>query len=43
MDLRKLKDACVHNPFPTLVTDEVLENVGNHRAYSFMDGFSGYH
>jgi hypothetical protein len=21
----------------------VLENVGGHEAYSFMDGFSGYH
>jgi hypothetical protein len=23
--------------------DEVLENVGGHEAYSFTDGFSGYH
>jgi len=28
MDLRKLNEACVHNPFPTPFTDEVLENVG---------------
>jgi hypothetical protein len=28
---------------PTPFTNEVLENVGGHRAYSFIDGFSGYH
>jgi hypothetical protein len=38
-----LNDACLHNPFPTLFTNEVLENVGVHEAYSFTDGFSGYH
>jgi hypothetical protein len=34
---------CVHDPFPTPFTDEVLENVGGCEAYSFIDGFSGYH
>ena len=24
VDLRKLNDACVHDPFPTSFTDEVL-------------------
>ena len=43
MDLRKLNETCVHNPFPTPFTDEVLENVGSQEAYSFTDGFSGYH
>jgi hypothetical protein len=43
VDLRKLNDACLHDPFPTPFTDEVLENVGGHEAYSFTDGFSGYH
>jgi len=28
VDLRKLNDACVHDPFPTPFTDEVLDNVG---------------
>ena len=28
MDLRKLNDASVHDPFPTPFTDEVLDNVG---------------
>ena len=27
VDLRKLNDACVHDPFPTPFTDEVLEGV----------------
>jgi len=43
VDLRKLNDACLHDPFPTPFTDEVLENVGGHETYSFTDGFSGYH
>jgi hypothetical protein len=43
IDLRKLNDACLHDPFPTSFTDEVLENVGGHEAYSFTDGFSDYH
>lgn len=37
VDLRNLNDACVHDPFPTLFTDEVLENVGGREAYSFID------
>jgi hypothetical protein len=41
--LRKLNDACLHDPFPTPFTDEVLEYVGGHKAYSFTDGFLGYH
>jgi len=41
--LRKLNDACVHDPFPTPFIDEVLENVGGQEAYSFTNGFSGYH
>ena len=43
MDLRKLNDASVHDPFPTPFTDEVLDNVGGQEVYSFTDGFSGYH
>jgi len=27
MDLRKLNDACLHDPFPTPFIDEVLENI----------------
>ena len=43
VDLRKLNDACLHYPFPTPFTDEVLENLGGQEMYSFTDGFSGYH
>jgi hypothetical protein len=41
--LRKLNDAYLHDPFPTLFTDKVLDNVGGQEAYSFIDGVSGYH
>jgi len=43
VDLRKLNDSYLHDPFPTPFTDEVLENVGVQEAYSFTYGFSGYH
>jgi hypothetical protein len=43
VDLRKLNDTCLHDPFPTPFMDEVLENVGGQETYSFTDGFSGYH
>ena len=43
VDLRKLNDASLHDPFPTPFTDEVLDNVGGHEVYSFTDGFLGYH
>jgi hypothetical protein len=33
----------LHDPFPTPFTNEVLENVGGQEAYSFTNGFSGYH
>ena len=41
--LRKLNDACLHDPFPTPFTNEVLESVGGQEMYSFTDGFLGYH
>jgi hypothetical protein len=43
VDLRKLNDSFLHDPFPTPFTDEVLEDVGGEEAYSFTNGFSGYH
>jgi hypothetical protein len=43
VDLSKLNDAFLHDPFPTPFTHEVIENVGGHEAYYFTDGFSGYH
>jgi hypothetical protein len=43
VDLKKLNDASVHDPFPTPFTNEVLDNVGGQEVYSFTDGFSRYH
>lgn len=43
VDLRKLNDACVHDLFPTLLIDGVLENVEGQEAYSFTNGFSWFH
>ena len=43
VDLRKLNDSCVHDPFPTPFSDEILDNVGGQEAYNFTDGFSRYH
>lgn len=43
VDLIKLNDACVHDPFSTPFADDVLENVGGQEAYLFTDGFSRYH
>jgi hypothetical protein len=41
--LGKMNGACLHDPFPTPFTDEVLDNVGGQEVYSFTDGFLGYH
>lgn len=43
VDLRKLNDVCIHDPFPMLFRHEVLENDGDMVAYSLTDGFLGYH
>ena len=43
VDLRKLNNYCIHDPFLTPFSDKILDNVGGQEAYSFMDGFSGYH
>jgi len=43
VDLKKLNDTCVHDPFPTLITNEVFGNVGGQKVCSFTDGFLGYH
>lgn len=43
VQLRKLNDGCVNDPFPTPFIYEVLGNFGGEEAYSFTDGFSSYH
>jgi hypothetical protein len=35
--------ACVHDPFPTIFSDEVLDQVVRKEACLFTDGFSRYH
>ena len=39
VDLRKLNDACLHDPFPTPFTDEVLDNVRAQEVYSSLMDF----
>jgi hypothetical protein len=43
VDLRKFNDSCLHDPFPTPFTDEVLDNVGGQEVYYFTYDFLGYH
>ena len=43
VDLRKMKDSFLHDPFPTLFRDEVLESVKGQEVYYFTYGFFGYH
>jgi len=43
VDYRNPKNSCVHDPFSTPFSDEVLDIVAGNEAYSFIDGFLGYH
>lgn len=43
VDYRSLNNACMHNPFPMPFRNEVLDNVAGSEAYSFTNGFLGYH
>ena len=43
VNLRKLNDACMNDPFSMPLTDEGFEGVGDQEIYSFIDGFFGYH
>jgi hypothetical protein len=43
VDYRSLNSTCIHDPFPTPFSDEVLDQVVGKEAYSFTDGFFGYH
>ena len=35
VDLHKLNDACVHDPFPTAFSDEILDSVGSRSLTGF--------
>jgi hypothetical protein len=39
VDYRSLNSSCVHDPFPTPFSDEVLDQVVGNEAYSFTNGF----
>ena len=43
VDLRKLNDAYLHDPFLTPFLDKVKDIEGGIDMYSFTDGFLGYH
>lgn len=43
MNFYSLSNACFNDPFPTLLSGEVLNNVAGNKSYSFPDGFSGHH
>lgn len=43
VDYKSLNAACVHDPFPTPFSDEVLDQVAGYEAYFFIDGVSRYH
>jgi hypothetical protein len=43
VDHISLNSTCIHDPFPTSFNDEVLNQVVGKEAYSFTNGFSGYH
>jgi hypothetical protein len=40
--LRKLNDACLHDPYLSPFTNAVLENVGGQETYLLTNGFSRY-
>ena len=42
MNLKKVNAETVRDNYPLPITDHVLERVAGKRAYSFLDGFSGY-
>jgi hypothetical protein len=43
VEFRRLNTATKKDPYPLPFTDEVLDTVIGHEAYSFIDCFSGYH
>jgi hypothetical protein len=43
MDFRKLNEATKKNPYPLPFSNEILNIVIGYGAYSFLDGYLGYH
>ena len=42
VNLKKVNAATIRDHYPLPITDHVLERVAGKKAYSFLDGFSGY-
>ena len=42
MNLKKVNAATIRDHYPLPIIDHVLERVARKKAYSFLDGFSGY-
>jgi hypothetical protein len=42
IDFKKLNVAAKKDPYPLHVTNEVLNTIARYKAYSFLDGYSGY-
>jgi hypothetical protein len=43
IDFTKLNSATKKDPYPLPFTDEKLNTIIGYEAYSFLDGYSGYH
>jgi hypothetical protein len=43
IDFRKLNAATKKDPYPLPFIDEVLNTIARYEAYSFLDGYLGYH
>ena len=42
VNLKKVNAATIHDSYPLPIAEHVLERVAGKRAYSFLDGYSGY-
>ncbi len=43
INFRKLNVATKKDPYPLPFTDEMLNTIVGYEAYSFLDGYLGYH
>ena len=42
VDFKKLNACTIKESYPLPYIESILERLGGHEAYSFLDGFSGY-
>ncbi len=43
VDFRKLNKATKKDPYPLPFSNDILNNIVGYEAYSFLDGYLGYH